>query len=191
MTAHHRPDDPEDLLNELARSTHDLADDATDFDAHLIRRQPVTDRAWTIAAKALHAALLASRVDHARAATANTTRANEDKIAHTRQVTALIGTALKHLTAEEAQQPTSDHPTLAAVLRSFYTEDEPQAGVVGALGEFLDATALSPAVQPDNDDFDDGVGCLLQEASGFVVDDAGSLIDRATATLDPHGQRTP
>lgn len=108
---------------------------------------------------------------------------------------ASVGIALMALQQiEDDLADLADPETLAEILREFFREDDPQAGVFGSLAQLL-AVAGSAADRIEDDGQDqDGevdreVSGLLEEAGAFVIDSAGLRLHYATRTLHPAGER--
>lgn len=80
----------------------------------------------------------------------------------------------------EAKDGLSDEAR-AELLLALYDDVDPDASVLGRLGDVLNQVA-EPLRVVDDEDLED-VACQLDEAAGYIHDSAGSRLDRARATL--------
>jgi hypothetical protein len=107
---------------------------------------------------------------------------------------ASVGIALLALQQlEDDLADLADPQALAEILREFFREDDPQAGVFGSLAQFLAAAGRAvdrcPFEQDNGIELDGDVVCQLEEAAAFIVDSAGLRLHLATRTLHPAGER--
>lgn len=113
------------------------------------------------------------------------------RIGHARASVGITLMALQQIEDELADL--ADSETLAEILREFFREDDPQAGVFGSLAQLLAVAGKAVdrcRFEPENGiDVDGDVVCQLEEAAAFIIDSAGLRLHYATRTLHPAGER--
>lgn len=124
------------------------------------------------------------------AANAGSGPAVDPRVGRARASAGIVRLALQQI--EDDLADTADPVVVAEFLRELFREDDPEAGVFGAVVQLLTAAGHAADRASEDQDLEapDGeVSALLEEAAGFISGNVAMFLHYATRTLHPQGER--